>query len=92
MLRVAFFAPTSTQPALGPEADAAFYRDANTSWLSLVGRRKPGVGIAQVRAELGTIANQIDQQQPGRTTTLDVAQATSMSLPEARRTARNARR
>jgi predicted permease len=85
MLRVAFFAPTSTQPALGPETDAGFYRDANTSWLSLVGRRKPGAGIAQVRAELGVIANQIDQRQPGRTTTLDVAQATSLSLPVARR-------
>jgi predicted permease len=83
--RVTFFAPTSTQPALGPVADAAFYRDANTSWLSLVGRRKQGTGIAQVRTELGIIANQIDHQQPGRTTTLTVAQATSLSHPEARR-------
>ncbi len=81
--RVTFFAPISTQYALGPNAD--FYRDANTSWLSLVGRRQPEAGIAQVRAELGVIAKQIDQQQPGRTTMVMVAEATSLSGPEARR-------
>jgi putative ABC transport system permease protein len=83
--KVALFAPISTQPALGPEADVGFYRDANTSWLSLVGRRKPEPNVAQVRAELAIIARQIDLRQPGRTTTLDVAQATSLSFPEVRR-------
>jgi macrolide transport system ATP-binding/permease protein len=85
VLRVTLFVPTSSQPALGPDADADFYRDANTSWLSLVGRRRPGVGMAQVRAELGVIARRIDQHQPGRTTTLTVAQATALSAPEPRR-------
>jgi predicted permease len=81
-LKAAFFVPVSTLTALQPDRD--YYRDANTSWLSLVGRRKAEAGLAQVRAELGVIARRIDQQQPGRTTTLDVAQATSLSLPEAR--------
>ena len=82
-LRAGFFAPVSTLAALRPGQD--YYRDQNTSWLSLVGRRKPAAGMAQVRAELGVIAAQIDQDQPGRTTTLSVATATALSLPEARR-------
>jgi predicted permease len=82
-LRAGFFAPVSTLGALRPDQD--YYRDQNTSWLSLVGRRKPAAGMAQVRAELGVIAAQIDQQQPGRTTTLSVTTATALSLPEARR-------
>jgi predicted permease len=81
--KVSFFAPISMQVVLRPEDN--FYRDAHTSWLTIIGRRKDGAAMAQVRAELDVIARQIDQQQPGRTTTLSVAQARSLSLPEARR-------
>jgi predicted permease len=81
--RVAFFAPTSLQGVLRPELP--FQEDAHTSWLTLVGRRRTGVGMAQVRAELAVIASQIDQQQPGRTTMLHVEPATSLSLPVLRR-------
>jgi predicted permease len=63
----------------------ANYRDPYTSWLTIIGRRKPGVGLEQVRAELAIISQQIDQDQPGRTTVLNVSHATSMSLPEARK-------
>jgi len=80
--RAAFFAPTSLQPMLHAERD--FHDDANTSWLTLIGRRHPGAGIDQVRAELAVIAGQIDRQQPGRTTSLIVAPAMSLSLPVAR--------
>ena len=82
--KAAFFAPVSLQAALRPDED--FHRGCRTRAgcrSSDAGRLKPG--IAQVRAELGVIASQIDQQQPGRTTTLNVAPATSLSLPEARR-------
>jgi putative ABC transport system permease protein len=82
LTRVAFFAPTSLQPLLHPERD--FHEDAHTSWLTLVGRRTGGAAIEQVRAELAVIATQIDRQQPGRTTTLIVSPATSLSLPGAR--------
>jgi predicted permease len=81
--RAAFFAPTSLQGVLRPEQP--FHEDPHTSWLTLIGRRRPGVDMAQVRAELAVIAGQIDQQQPGRTTTLSVAPATSLSLPVLRR-------
>ena len=65
--------------------DHNLYDDAHASWLTLVGRRVTGADMAQVRAELAVIAGQIDQQQPGRTTALIVAPATSLSLPVARR-------
>ena len=81
--KVAFFAPTSMEAVLQPER--RFLEDAQTSWLALVGRRKPGIGMAPVRADLALIARQIDEQQPGRTTTLSVSPATSLSLPVARR-------
>jgi predicted permease len=81
--RTAFFAPTSLQRLLHPERD--FHEDAHTSWLALVGRRNKGAGLSQVRAELAVIASRIDRQEPGRTTTLIVAPATSLSLPVARR-------
>ena len=49
------FRPVSTLAALRPDQD--YHPTPNTSWLSLVGRRKPAAGMAQVRAELGVIAS-----------------------------------
>src|SRR2546426_4036534 len=43
----------------------------NVSWLAMLGRVRPGVTMEQVRADLGVIAGRIDQQHPGRTTSLD---------------------
>lgn len=80
---VTFFVSVDAPASLGPNAD--FYRNPNTSWLSFVGRRRHDVEVSQVRAELGTLARQIDQQQPGRTTRLIVADATGLSVPEGRR-------
>ena len=82
--KVAFFAPTSIAAGVADRSDN-FHEDPHTSWLTLIGAPGTGAGIAQVRAELAVIARQIDQQQPGRTTALNVAPATSLSLPVARR-------
>ena len=81
--KVAFFAPTTLRAVLRP--DESFHEDAHTSWLSLTGRRTSGASTAAVAAELAVIAGRIDRQEPGRTTTLTIAPATSLSLPEARR-------
>ena len=81
--RVSFFAPTSLHGVLRPGDD--YTRDPHTSWLTIVARRKPGVPLARARAELVVIAGQIDRQQPGRTTTLSVAEARTLSLPEMRK-------
>ncbi len=83
VVKARFFATTSSLKAL--RRDQRDYLDANTSWLSVVGRRNRNVGIEEVRAELAVIAKVIDEEQPGRTTTPIVQQATSLSLPEARR-------
>jgi len=81
--QVSFFVPLSMQAVLRPED--RFYLDPDTSWLTLVGRRNAGRTMAQVRAELGLVAGEIDRQQPGRTTTLIVEPARSLSMPEMRR-------
>ena len=81
--KTAVFAPMQLQRVLDPNLD--LYEDAHVSWLAIVGRRREDISLAQVRAELAVVAGQIDQQQPGRTTTLIVAPATSLSLPVARR-------
>jgi predicted permease len=53
------------------------YEDDTVLWLNMLGRRREGVGLDQVRAELGVIAAQIDQQQPGRSTRLRIERARS---------------
>ena len=58
--------------------------DANTSWLEILGRLKPGVSIARAHVDLAVIAGRIDQSYPGRTTTLAVDTATFLGEPEAR--------
>ena len=45
-------------------SDDSRYDDDTSLWLNLLGRRKDGVALQQVRAELDVIAAQIDQQQP----------------------------
>ena len=75
--RAAFFVSTALQPD--------YHKNPQLSWLTMVGRRADGSGIDEVRAELAVIASRIDRLQPGRSTTLIVAPATSLSLPVERR-------
>jgi predicted permease len=79
MFRPAFFAPISTQPLLLPRADS--YANERAGWLFLLGRRKDGASIDQVRAELGVIAARIDREAPGRSTTLTVERAKPLTMP-----------
>jgi macrolide transport system ATP-binding/permease protein len=65
----------------------ALLDDANVSWLQPVARLKPDVSLSAVRADLAVIASQIDQQNPGRTTTLSIDRATLMNIPRGRRNA-----
>ncbi len=64
--------------------DRTYLTDANLSWLEMAGRLKPGMTVADARADLAVIAGRIDGQTPGRKTTLYVDQATLMNHPEAR--------
>ncbi|HEX5420718.1 MAG TPA: ADOP family duplicated permease, partial [Gammaproteobacteria bacterium] len=74
-----YFAPLSTEPLLEPNRH--HYEDDGYRWLYLIGRRSDRAGLEQVRAELDVIAAQIDRQQPGRSTTLNVERATPMTIP-----------
>jgi putative ABC transport system permease protein len=71
-LRGGYVAPLNAGRRLTSD-DGRFDND-EVVWLNLIGRQA-GVGVDQVRAELGVIAAQIDQQQPGRSTTLTIERA-----------------
>ncbi|HXJ06654.1 MAG TPA: ABC transporter permease [Candidatus Acidoferrum sp.] len=75
-----FWVPITMQAALEPDRD--FLGDANVSWLALLGRVKPGVSVGQVKADLGVIAARIDQQHPGRATSLAIRTASFLGRPE----------
>ena len=64
-----YFAPISAEPLL---RRSSRYANDKSRWLYLIGRRKDGISVEQVRAEFGVIGAQIDQQQPGRSTTLTI--------------------
>jgi len=51
------------------------YEDDRAEWLTLLGRRRNDAAVAAVQAELAVIADQIDRQQPGRTTMVAVDRA-----------------
>jgi predicted permease len=78
----AFWAPVMMQKALEPDADLLL--EDNTGWLALLGRMRPGVSLEEVRANLAVIAGRIDQQHPGRTTTLAIHRATFLGRQEER--------
>jgi macrolide transport system ATP-binding/permease protein len=60
------------------------YDDEASLWLNLLGRRKDGAGLEQVRAELAVIAAQIDRQQTGRSTILTIERAKPAMPPQLR--------
>jgi predicted permease len=71
--RLDYFAPITIQPLLRP--DRQWLVSDSFGWLSLIGRRGAGNGLAEVRAELDVIAAQIDLGQPGRSTRMSVEPA-----------------
>jgi predicted permease len=76
----AFWVPLTMQGKLTHEDD--FVADANTGWLMIAGRLKPGVTLSQARADLRLITAKFDQLQPGKITTVSVVPTTLTSDPE----------
>jgi len=85
-----FWAPMTMQQELRPRGAEVYLDNANLSWLYVLGRRKPGVSMERVRANLAVIAKRIDQNYPGRETRLDIAVASLFSEPEDRGSALSA--
>jgi len=74
--------PLTMQPALVPENK--LLEVADCSWLSVVGRLKDGVSLNQAQAEMQLVAGQMDQNYPGRKTTVDVMPGSYLNSPEVR--------
>ncbi|HEU4930751.1 MAG TPA: ABC transporter permease [Pyrinomonadaceae bacterium] len=74
--------PLTMQPVVMPENK--FLDLPNCSWLSVVGRLKDGVSLQQVQAQMQLVASQMDQNYPGRKTTVDVMPGSYLNSPEVR--------
>jgi predicted permease len=77
-VRSSFFVPLNAQSLLSVGSDLVA---SEISWLNLVGRIGPSFNRERVVAELAVLARQIDQEQPGRETTLTVNRATTFGPP-----------
>jgi hypothetical protein len=77
-----YFAPITAEPLLRRNSR---YANDKHRWLYLIGRRKDGISVEQVRAEFGVIGAQIDQQQPGRSTTFTVDREIPTTVPAEQR-------
>ena len=74
--------PVTMQPAVTPENK--FLENTDVSWLSVVGRLKDGSSLQQVQAEMQLVAAQMDHQNPGRKTTVNVMPGSYLNSPEVR--------
>jgi predicted permease len=54
----------------------------NCSWLTLIGRLKPGVSLARAQAEMSIRASQLDTDYPEGKTTIIVSRGAYMGTPE----------
>jgi predicted permease len=71
--RLDYYVPITAQPYLRP--DRQWLVSNESGWLNLMGRRRDGVGLAAVQAELTVIAAEIDRADAGRATTIFVERA-----------------
>lgn len=74
--------PLTMQPAVMP--DNKFLELPDCSWLSVIGRVKDGVSLPQLQAEMQLVAGQMDQNYPGRKTTVNVMPGSYLNFPEVR--------
>jgi len=74
--------PVTMQPAVMPESK--FLALPDCSWLSVVGRLKDDVSIPQLQAEMQLVAAQMDQENPGRRSIVNVVKGSYLNSPEVR--------
>lgn len=73
------FVPVTMEPQLTGQKNLP---KQNCSWLTLVGRLKPGVPVERAQAEMGVLASHIDAQYPDRTTRVTVTKGSYLGSPE----------
>ncbi len=74
--------PVTMQPAVMPEDK--YLENADCSWLNVIGRLKDGVSLEQSQAEMQLVAAQMDHNNPGRKTTVNVMTGSYLNSPEVR--------
>jgi predicted permease len=74
--------PVTMQPAVMP--DSKFLALPDCSWLTVVGRLKDDVSVPQLQAEMQLVAAQMDQENPGRKSTVNVMKGSYLNSPEVR--------
>ncbi len=74
--------PVTMQPVLMPENK--FLDNADCSWLNVIGRLNDGVSLPQLQAQMQLVAAQMDQDHPGRKTTVNVMPGSYLNSPEVR--------
>jgi predicted permease len=76
--RLDYYVPITAQPLLRP--DRQWLVSEESGWLEIMGRRREGSSVDQVRVELQAIAAAIDRAEQGRATTVFVDRATPTSF------------
>jgi putative ABC transport system permease protein len=81
-----YWVPTSMQWALSGRSDPRpIQTQPDMAWLTLIGRMKPGISMAQARADLAVIAARRDGQYKNRVTTLTVTEPNMFGRKDKRR-------
>ena len=86
LVEAKFWAPLPMMRALGGGGGSkADFTAWNVNWLELIGKRRPGVSIAEVQANIAVIARQLDKQHPGQTSEITAAESSVIGAPDERR-------
>ena len=85
VVRSALWVPLPMMGPLSGKADGIDFTAPNVAWLEVMGRRRSGVSMQEVRANLSVIARHIDQQHPGRTTIVTAETSAFLQAPNERK-------
>lgn len=85
LVPAAFWAPLPMMKVLSGGMKGVDFESNDVNWLELVGRRRSGVSVGEVQANLAVIAKTLDHQEQGRSTALTVSEATLLGAPNLRK-------
>ena len=85
MVQASFWAPLPMMKVLSGAMKDVDFTSNDISWLELVGRRRDGISLSEVQANLAVISKGIDHQEPKRSTVLTTSEATLLGAPNKRK-------